>query len=69
MAHDRVRSMVTCTDGACIDAAIILDATGFSRRLVEYEQPFEPGYQAAWGILAEVGVGGSSSGMTRIAQK
>lgn len=54
VVHDEHRSLVTCSDGTCIEAAVVLDATGFSRRLVEYDEPFDPGYQAAWGILAVV---------------
>ena len=37
-----------------IYARSVLDATGHSRRLVEFDQEFTPGYQAAYGILAKV---------------
>jgi len=45
---------VTCEDGTLIEAAVVLDATGHSRRLVKYDKPFNPGYQIAYGIVAEV---------------
>eukprot|EP00238_Polyblepharides_amylifera_P000318 CAMPEP_0196574134 /NCGR_PEP_ID=MMETSP1081-20130531/3894_1 /TAXON_ID=36882 /ORGANISM="Pyramimonas amylifera, Strain CCMP720" /LENGTH=1023 /DNA_ID=CAMNT_0041892055 /DNA_START=361 /DNA_END=3429 /DNA_ORIENTATION=+ len=32
----------------------VLDATGHSRRLVEFNQTFTPGYQAAYGLMVEV---------------
>ncbi|KAI9162233.1 hypothetical protein LWI28_025176 [Acer negundo] len=40
--------------GVTIQAAVVLDATGFSRCLVQYDKPYNPGYQVAYGILAEV---------------
>lgn len=52
--HGREWSAVRCDDGTRLRARLVLDATGFSRRLVEYDRSFNPGYQAAWGILAEV---------------
>ncbi|CAI7909931.1 unnamed protein product, partial [Closterium sp. NIES-54] len=52
--HTADNSVVRCSDGTEIRAALVLDATGFSRRLVQYSQPYNPGYQAAWGIVAEV---------------
>eukprot|EP00271_Cylindrocystis_brebissonii_P008754 TRINITY_DN23241_c0_g1_i1.p1 TRINITY_DN23241_c0_g1~~TRINITY_DN23241_c0_g1_i1.p1 ORF type:complete len:646 (-),score=84.05 TRINITY_DN23241_c0_g1_i1:738-2675(-) len=55
VSHNATGSEVRCTDGGpSISATVVLDATGFSRRLVEYSEPYDPGYQAAWGILAEV---------------
>eukprot|EP00897_Mesotaenium_endlicherianum_P000322 jgi/Mesen1/10290/ME000079S09707 len=54
VVHDRQSSVVSCSSGVTMKAALILDATGHSRRLVKYDQPFNPGYQAAWGIMAEV---------------
>ena len=35
-------------------ARAVLDATGHARKLVEFEQDFTPGYQAAFGILVKV---------------
>ena len=37
-----------------IDARVVLDATGHSRKLVQWDQPFDPGYQGAYGIAATV---------------
>ncbi|KAJ7516993.1 hypothetical protein O6H91_21G023300 [Diphasiastrum complanatum] len=54
VSHGINRSFVACHDGTRIEAAIVLDATGFSRCLVEYDKPFNPGYQVAYGIVAEV---------------
>jgi lycopene beta-cyclase len=52
--HDEDRSYVSCDDGTLIEATTVLDATGFARRLVQYDKPFNPGYQIAYGIVAEV---------------
>ncbi|XP_073389043.1 lycopene beta cyclase, chloroplastic isoform X1 [Physcomitrium patens] len=52
--HNVSKSIVTCEDGTMIEAAVVLDATGHSRRLVQYDKPFNPGYQIAYGIVAEV---------------
>ncbi|XP_010558132.1 PREDICTED: lycopene beta cyclase, chloroplastic-like [Tarenaya hassleriana] len=52
--HAESNSTVVCSDGVKIQAAVVLDATGFSRCLVQYDKPYNPGYQVAYGILAEV---------------
>ncbi|GBG71583.1 hypothetical protein CBR_g8999 [Chara braunii] len=52
--HDDEGSTVVCRNGVQIRSKVVLDATGHSRRLVKYDEPFDPGYQAAYGILAEV---------------
>ncbi|XP_002961511.2 lycopene beta cyclase, chloroplastic [Selaginella moellendorffii] len=54
VVHDREKSRVACEDGTCLESALVLDATGFSKCLVQYDQPFNPGYQVAYGIVAEV---------------
>ncbi|KAL2611289.1 hypothetical protein R1flu_022981 [Riccia fluitans] len=54
VTHSKDRSYVVCDDGYVIETAVVLDATGHSRRLVQYDQPFNPGYQIAYGIVAEV---------------
>nr|BAD02729.1 putative lycopene beta cyclase [Cryptomeria japonica]BAD02732.1 putative lycopene beta cyclase [Cryptomeria japonica]BAD02736.1 putative lycopene beta cyclase [Cryptomeria japonica]BAD02737.1 putative lycopene beta cyclase [Cryptomeria japonica]BAD02759.1 putative lycopene beta cyclase [Cryptomeria japonica] len=54
VVHEGSKSMVLCTDGVALQASVVLDATGFSRCLVEYDKPYDPGYQVAYGILAEV---------------
>ncbi|GER52534.1 lycopene beta-cyclase [Striga asiatica] len=52
--HEEFKSLLICNDGVTIQAAVVLDATGFSRCLVKYDKPYNPGYQVAYGILAEV---------------
>nr|BAW34177.1 lycopene beta cyclase [Ipomoea batatas] len=52
--HEESKSMLICSDGVTIQATVVLDATGFSRCLVQYDKPYNPGYQVAYGILAEV---------------
>jgi len=37
-----------------LHARALLDASGHARRLVEFDGEFTPGYQAAYGVLAEV---------------
>lgn len=52
--HEESKSLLICNDGVTIQASVVLDATGFSRCLVQYDKPYNPGYQVAYGILAEV---------------
>ncbi|GLT28056.1 hypothetical protein SLA2020_030130 [Shorea laevis] len=52
--HEESKSLLICSDGVTIEATLVLDATGFSRCLVQYDKPYNPGYQVAYGILAEV---------------
>lgn len=52
--HEESKSLITCNDGITIQASVVLDATGFARCLVQYDKPYNPGYQIAYGILAEV---------------
>lgn len=52
--HEESKSLLVCSDGVTVQAAVVLDATGFSRCLVQYDKPYNPGYQVAYGILAEV---------------
>ncbi|XP_062117948.1 lycopene beta cyclase, chloroplastic/chromoplastic-like [Humulus lupulus] len=52
--HEESKSFLICNDGVTIQASVVLDATGFSRCLVQYDKPYNPGYQVAYGILAEV---------------
>jgi lycopene beta-cyclase len=47
-------SIVTLSDGRKVFAKMVLDATGHSRKLVEFDRDFTPGYQAAFGIVATV---------------
>ncbi|XP_066321363.1 lycopene beta cyclase, chloroplastic-like [Miscanthus floridulus] len=52
--HYDASSLLICDDGVAVPASVVLDATGFSRCLVQYDKPYNPGYQVAYGILAEV---------------
>ncbi|PSS33530.1 Lycopene beta cyclase [Actinidia chinensis var. chinensis] len=52
--HEESKSLLICNDGVTVQASVVLDATGFSRCLVQYDKPYNPGYQVAYGILAEV---------------
>ncbi|NP_001316089.1 lycopene beta cyclase, chloroplastic [Daucus carota subsp. sativus] len=54
VVHEEAKSLLICDDGVTIQAAVVLDATGFSRCLVQYDKPYNPGYQVAYGIVAEV---------------
>lgn len=52
--HEETKSLLICNDGVTVQATVVLDATGFSRSLVQYDKPYNPGYQVAYGIVAEV---------------
>ena len=54
MQHADGRSTLRCTTGVQLDAALVLDCTGHARKLVQYDKEFDPGYQGAYGIMAEV---------------
>jgi lycopene beta-cyclase len=54
VVHKQGRSIITCSDGTVITGSMVLDATGHSRKLIKYDKPFNPGYQGAYGIVAEV---------------
>ncbi|MEW5301378.1 MAG: hypothetical protein WDW36_004240 [Sanguina aurantia] len=54
VSHADGSSTVKAADGRLLRGSLVLDATGHSRKLVEYDQPFNPGYQGAYGIMAEV---------------
>ncbi|KAF8395652.1 hypothetical protein HHK36_019602 [Tetracentron sinense] len=57
--HEEFTSLLICNDGVTVKATVVLDATGFSRSLVQYDKPYNPGYRVASGILAKV-LGGVS---------
>ncbi len=46
-----------------IRGSLVLDATGHARRLVQYDKTFDPGFQGAYGIVAEVGGGCTAAGV------
>jgi hypothetical protein len=54
VSHAAGRSTVTTAAGAAVTGSLVLDATGHSRRLVKFDRKFDPGYQGAYGIIAEV---------------
>ena len=54
VTHAEEFSTLLCSDGVSLSSRLVLDATGFSRCLVQYDKPYNPGYQVAYGILAEV---------------
>lgn len=43
--HKGPVTTIKCANGSSFDCSIVVDATGFSRRLVKFDQPFDPGYQ------------------------
>ena len=45
--HKDGGSHVVCSDGTRIRGCMVLDATGHARKLVEYDKPFDPGYQVS----------------------
>jgi len=45
--HEGGSSQVACSDGTRIPGCMVLDATGHARKLVEYDKPFNPGFQVA----------------------
>ena len=36
-----------CADGVDLTACMVLDATGHARKLIQFDKPFDPGYQAS----------------------
>ncbi|KAF5830051.1 chloroplast lycopene beta-cyclase [Dunaliella salina] len=54
VSHGDGTSTVTLSDGRTMQGTMVLDATGHARKLVKYDQEFNPGYQGAYGITAEV---------------
>lgn len=52
--HGEDTSLLRCGEAEPVRARMVLDATGHARKLVKFDQPFNPGYQGAYGIMAEV---------------
>lgn len=52
--HGEGSSTVSTAGGVQLQGSMVLDATGHSRRLVQFDKKFDPGYQGAYGITAEV---------------
>jgi lycopene beta-cyclase len=55
--HGEGSSTVSTAGGVALQGSMVLDATGHSRRLVQFDKKFDPGYQGAYGITAGEGVG------------
>ena len=54
MNEDEGKNIVTCQDGVQIPTNLVVDATGHVRKLVAFDQKFDPGYQGAYGVTVEV---------------
>nr|ANY98896.1 chloroplast lycopene beta-cyclase [Dunaliella salina]QIW94443.1 carotene synthesis related protein [Dunaliella salina] len=54
VSHGGGTSTVTLSDGRTMQGTMVLDATGHACKLVNFDQKFDPGYQGAYGITAEV---------------
>lgn len=54
VVHAKGTSTVTCDDGRTVRARLVVDASGFNSRLTKRAGPAQPGFQIAYGILAEV---------------
>lgn len=52
--HGGGRSTLELDGGVQVSGSLVVDATGHSRKLVEFDKPFNPGYQGAYGIVVEV---------------
>ncbi len=48
VVHADGSSQISCSDGTRIPGCMVLDATGHARKLVEYDKPFNPGYQVTY---------------------
>jgi hypothetical protein len=51
-SHANGSSTVTLVDGRKIMGSMVLDATGHAHKLIDYDKPFNPGFQGAYGIIA-----------------
>lgn len=54
VTHGDGSSTLYIEEGKSIQGSLVLDATGHTRKLVEFDKEFNPGYQGAYGIIAEV---------------
>uniref|UniRef100_A0A7N2N2M4 Uncharacterized protein n=1 Tax=Quercus lobata TaxID=97700 RepID=A0A7N2N2M4_QUELO len=43
-AAEEPKSLLICNDSFTVQAAMVLVVTGFSRCLVQYDKPYNPGY-------------------------
>jgi lycopene beta-cyclase len=49
--HGDGHSTVRTAEGEALQGSMVLDATGHVRKLVKFDQKFDPGYQGAYGII------------------
>ena len=54
VAHAGGVSTVACSNGTAVGGRLVVDATGHARKLVEFDEAFDPGYQAAYGVMIDV---------------
>lgn len=54
VSHAGGRSTLRCAGGVDLVGSLVVDATGHSRCLVEFDGKFDPGYQGAYGLTVEV---------------
>lgn len=50
--HGDGSSTVSTAEGVSLQGSLVLDATGHTRKLVQFDKKFDPGYQGAYGIIA-----------------
>ena len=46
LEHEDTFSSLRCKDGTVLEGRMVLDATGHARKLIEFGEKFDPGYQA-----------------------
>ena len=46
VSHSEGASCMRCRDGTELHGRMVLDATGHARKLIEFDEKFDPGYQA-----------------------
>ncbi|ESW22049.1 hypothetical protein PHAVU_005G122400 [Phaseolus vulgaris] len=52
--HQEFESSVLCDDGVELKGSLVIDASGFGSRFIEYDKVRNQGYQIAHGVLVEV---------------
>ena len=51
--HEDGISSMHCRDGTQLSGRMVLDATGHARKLVEFDEKFDPGYQVRQPLLLQ----------------
>mmetsp|Transcript_2122 Transcript_2122/g.4866 ORF Transcript_2122/g.4866 Transcript_2122/m.4866 type:complete len:540 (-) Transcript_2122:95-1714(-) len=57
LEHEASLTTLKASDGEAVSARLVVDCTGHAKRFVEFQDGAEPGYQAAYGIEADVEAG------------